>query len=103
MKGSLACVKACGYMVAFGMASGEPELTYRDLTYKSVVFTIPQFMLYTEARSDLLEASEEVFSNIEKGVIQVRFNQYPLSQAVQAHTDLENRKTTGSIVLIPDN
>ncbi|XP_076952963.1 uncharacterized protein LOC143626913 [Bidens hawaiensis] len=101
-EGSLACVKTCGYMVSFGMASGEPELTYRHLTYKSVFFTIPQFLLYTEARSDLLAASDEVFSNIEKGTLRVRVNQYPLSQAVQAHSDLESRKTTGSIVLIPN-
>ncbi|KAL8253268.1 hypothetical protein R6Q59_036961 [Mikania micrantha] len=103
LKGSLACVKTCGYMVSFGMASGEPELTYRDLTYKSVVFTIPQFMLYTKERNDLVAASEEVFSAIEKGVLRVRVNRYPLSHAAQAHSDLENRKTTGSIVLIPDN
>ncbi|GKG67288.1 hypothetical protein Tco_0734128, partial [Tanacetum coccineum] len=49
-------------------------------------------------------AASEEFSTIEKAIVNVRVNhKYPLSQAAQAHTDMENQKTTGSIVLIPDN
>ena len=60
-------------------------------------------MQYTAKRDELLEAAGEVFANIATGVLRVRVNhKYPLSQASQAHLDLEGRKTTGSIVLIPD-
>ncbi|KAL8253271.1 hypothetical protein R6Q59_036964 [Mikania micrantha] len=102
-KGSLACVKNRGYLVLFGTTSGDPELTFKDLNKKSVVFTIPGIFIYTEDRNNLVAASEEVFSYIEKGVLRVQVSQYPLSQAMQAHLDLHNRRTTGSIVLVPDN
>ncbi|KAF9619276.1 hypothetical protein IFM89_006463 [Coptis chinensis] len=56
-----------------------------------------------EARDELLKAAGELFTNVASGVLRVRVNHtYPLSQAAQAHVDLENRKTTGSVVLIPD-
>ncbi|KAI3508164.1 hypothetical protein L1887_23168 [Cichorium endivia] len=104
-EGSVGCLKFRGYMVSFGFASGSPEpVKFKVFSDKCLFFTVPSMMLYTKERSDLLAASEELFSNIEKGVLRVRANhKYPLSQVVQAHTDLEDRKTTGSIVLIPDN
>jgi len=43
-----------------------------------------------------------VFANVAYGVLKVRANHtYPLSEAIKAHEDLENRKTTGTIVLMP--
>ncbi|GJZ10999.1 putative alcohol dehydrogenase superfamily protein [Tanacetum coccineum] len=101
--GSIECVKPRGYLVTFGMPPGKPDpLDYFQITKKSLFFTAPAFEIYTETQ-ELLAASEE-FSTIEKGIVNVRVNhKYPLSQAAQAHTDMENQKTTGSIVLIPDN
>ena len=59
-------------------------------------------MQYTATRDELLEAAQEVFANIESGTLRVRVNHtYPLFEAARAHADLESRKTTGSIVLIP--
>lgn len=92
-------------MVSFGFASGSPEpVKFSLFSDKCLHFTIPSMMLYTKAREDLLAASHELFDNVAKGVLRVRANhKYPLSQVAQAHLDLEDRKTTGSIVLIPDN
>jgi NADPH2:quinone reductase len=60
-------------------------------------------MHYTATRDELLESAGEVFANVANGVLRVRVNHtYPLSEAAQAHADLEGRKTSGSIVLIPD-
>ncbi|CAH1445668.1 unnamed protein product [Lactuca virosa] len=103
-EGSAACLKFRGFLISLGGPSGSADpLSFKLVAQKSLYFTIPSVMLYTEKREDLLAASEEVFSNVEKGVLRVRVNhKYPLSQAGQAHFDLENRKTTGSIVLIPD-
>lgn len=43
-----------------------------------------------------------MFANVASGVLKVRVNHtYPLSEAAKAHEDLENRKTSGSVVLIP--
>jgi NADPH2:quinone reductase len=59
-------------------------------------------MQYTATRGELLETAGEVFANIASGVLRVRVNHtYPLSQAAQAHADLESRKTSGSVVLLP--
>ncbi|KAF2311694.1 hypothetical protein GH714_026032 [Hevea brasiliensis] len=101
--GSLACLKTRGYMVSFGQSSGTPDpLPLSALAPKALFLTRPSLMLYTETRDELLETAGEVFANIASGVLRVRVNHtYPLSEAAQAHADLESRKTSGSIVLIP--
>ncbi|CAH1440903.1 unnamed protein product [Lactuca virosa] len=105
MKGSIACLKKRGYMVLFGMASGEPQpLSVAQLASKSFYYTFSSVGEYTEDnREELLVAAKELFDNVAKGVLRVRVNhKYLLSQASQAHIAIESRKTTGSIVLIPD-
>lgn len=90
-------------MVMFGQSSGMPDpVPLSALAAKSLFLTRPSLMQYTETRDELLEAAGELFGNVTSGVLRVRVNHtYPLSQAAQAHADLENRKTSGSIVLIP--
>jgi NADPH2:quinone reductase len=101
---SLECLKPRGYMVSYGQASGMPDpLPLTALAPKSLFLTRAGLFVYTANRDELLEAAEEVFANIGSGVLRVRVNhKYPLSQAAQAHVDLESRKTSGSVVLIPD-
>ncbi|XP_043716452.1 2-haloacrylate reductase-like [Telopea speciosissima] len=103
-KGSLACLRSRGYMVSFGMASGTPDpVPLSDLAAKSLFWTWGSLFQYAETRDELLETAEDVFANVASGVLRVRVNhKYPLAQAAQAHADLESRKTTGSVVLIPD-
>ncbi|KAJ4956430.1 hypothetical protein NE237_013213 [Protea cynaroides] len=104
-QGSLACLKTRGYMVCFGNASGVPDpIPLSDLAPKSLFLTRPSLFQYNETRAELVESAGEVFANVASGVLRVRVNhKYPLAQAAQAHADLENRKTTGSVVLIPDD
>ncbi|KAI3508167.1 hypothetical protein L1887_23171 [Cichorium endivia] len=104
-EGSAACLKFRGHLVSFGKASGSPEPIKLQMLYEKCLYlTCPAMMLFTKERSDLLAASEELFANIANGVLRVRANhKYPFSQVVQAHLDLQDRKTTGSIVLVPDN
>ncbi|KAI3458324.1 hypothetical protein Pfo_014987 [Paulownia fortunei] len=103
-EGSLACLKLRGYMVSFGQSSGTPDpVPLSALAAKSLFLTRPSLMQYAVTRDELLQIASEVFTNLTAGVLRVRVNHtYPLSQAAQAHADLENRKTSGSIVLIPD-
>ncbi|XP_002510987.2 quinone oxidoreductase isoform X2 [Ricinus communis] len=103
LQGSLACLKTRGYMVCFGQSSGVPDpIPLSALAPKSLFLTRPSLMQYTESRDQLLESAGEVFASIASGVLRVRVNHtYPLSQAAQAHADLESRKTSGSVVLIP--
>jgi NADPH2:quinone reductase len=59
-------------------------------------------MHYTANRPDLEACAGELLSMISAGKLKVSVNQtYPLKDAVQAHLDLEGRKTTGSTVLLP--
>ena len=90
-------------MVNFGQSSGTPDpLPLSALSVKSLFLTRPSLMQYTATRDELLATAGEVFANVESGILRVRVNHtYPLSQAAQAHADLEGRKTTGSVVLIP--
>ncbi|ONI25008.1 hypothetical protein PRUPE_2G274500 [Prunus persica] len=102
-EGSLACLKTRGYMVSFGQSSGAPDpVPLSAIAVKSLFLTRPSLFHYAVTRDELLGMAGEVFGNVQSGVLRVRVNHtYPLSQAVQAHEDLENRKTSGSVVLIP--
>lgn len=103
-QGSLACLKTRGYMVNFGQSSGMPDpIPLSALGAKSLFLTRPSLMQYTATRDELLETAGELFANITSRVLRVRVHHtYPLCQAAQAHADLESRKTSGSVVLIPD-
>ena len=103
IQGSLACLKTRGYMVSFGQSSGAPDpVPLSAIAVKSLFLTRPRLFNYAVTRDELLGMAGEVFGNVQSGVLRVRVNHtYPLSQAAQAHEDLENRKTSGSVVLIP--
>ncbi|GAB4858830.1 hypothetical protein Ancab_010308 [Ancistrocladus abbreviatus] len=101
-QGSLACLKPQGYLVNFGFASGIPDpVPVTALLAKSLFLASTSLKHHTATREELLEAAGELFKNVTSGVLKLRANhKYPLLQASQAHVDLENRKTSGSIVLI---
>ena len=101
---SLDCLRPMGMMVSFGNASGPvPPFEPAILAQKGSLFlTRPTLMTYTAKREDLLTAAGELFSMVSSGKVRVEVNQtYPLSEAAQAHRDLEARKTTGSTILLP--
>ena len=101
---SLDCLQPLGMMVSFGNSSGPiPPVEGQLLSAKgSLFFTRPTLMTYV-GRRDWLEASAAaLFDVVAKGIVKIEINQtYALKDAVQAHIDLEARKTTGSTVLIP--
>ncbi|CAN6565140.1 unnamed protein product [Malus baccata var. baccata] len=102
-EGSLAVLKLRGYMVSFGQSSGVPDpVSLPALQAKSLFLTRPTLFHYTVTQDELLETAGDVFANVASGVLRVRVNHtYSLSEAAQAHADLENRRTSGSVVLIP--
>jgi len=102
--GSLDCLKPLGLWVSFGNASG--AITNFDIlalsAKGSLYATRPTLGTYVAKRADLLANAGELFDVVSKGVVKIKVNHtYPLKDAVQAHRDLEARKTTGSIVLLP--
>lgn len=101
---SLDCLAPRGLMVSFGNASGAvPPVNIGMLATKGSLFlTRPTLIHYTATPDDLATAARELFSVMKKGAVKIAINQtYPLSEAAQAHRDLEARKTTGSTVLLP--
>jgi NADPH:quinone reductase len=101
---SLDCIKPLGLFVTFGNASG-PIAAFDAgiLAAKgSLYMTRPSLMNYTASRADLVETANDLFDVVKKGVVKIAVNHtYPLKDAAQAHRDLEARKTTGSIILLP--
>lgn len=102
--GSLDCLKPLGLWVTFGNASGAiTNFDILSLSAKGSLYaTRPTLGTYVAKREDLLANANELFDVVSKGIVKINVNHtYPLKDAAQAHIDLENRKTTGSIVLLP--
>jgi NADPH2:quinone reductase len=101
--GSLDCLRPLGMMVSFGNASGAvPPFAPAILSAKGSLFlTRPTLNTYVAKREDMVNQAAELFDVVSKGVVKIEVNQtYALKDAVQAHRDLEGRKTTGSTVLL---
>jgi len=101
---SLDCLKPKGLWVSFGNASGPvPPFDLAILSAKGSLYaTRPSLMTYVARRADLLANASELFDMVEKGAINIAVSRtYPLREAAAAHRELEARKTTGSIVLMP--
>ncbi len=101
---SLDCIKPLGLFVTFGNASGSiAGIDPGVLGAKgSLYVTRPSLMSYVASRADLVETANELFDVVKKGIVKISVNHtYPLKDAAQAHRDLEARKTTGSIILLP--
>lgn len=101
---SLKSLAPRGILAAFGESSGDPPLvSVRELGHMGSLFvTHPSLLNYTETRAELLETVSDLFGMVGSGKIKIEINhEYPLREAAQAHRDVEARKTTGSVVLIP--
>ena len=103
-EGSLNSLRPLGTLVSFGNASG-PVAPFPPaiLSQKgSLMFTRPSLGHYTLTRAALLERAGIVFNLVASGQLKVLIQPpYKLAEAAQAHRDLESRKTTGKLLLIP--
>ena len=101
---SLDCLRPMGMMASFGQSSGlVPAFDPGLLSAKGSLFlTRPTLMTYTAERDALLAHARDLFEVVQSGAVKIEIRQtYPLSEAAQAHQDLEARKTTGSTILLP--
>ena len=102
--GGLDLLKRRGYMVLFGASSGPvPPLDPQVLNQKGGLYlTRPSLAHYTATREELLWRAESLFAWIGNNALEVRIGgTYSLADARQAHEDLEGRRTTGKLILIP--
>ena len=103
-EGSLDCLRPLGMMVSFGNASGAvPPVNIGVLAQKGSLFlTRPTLITYIAARADLEAASSALFGVVKSGKVKIEISaRYKLADAPQAHRDLEARKTTCSVVILP--
>jgi len=101
--GSLDSLKRRGLLVCVGTASGKiPPFDPAILARKgSAYVTRPGLADYIADPVEKQELVDELFGHVASGRIRIEINQrYALADAVQAHRDLEGRKTTGSSIFV---
>jgi NADPH2:quinone reductase len=101
---SLNCLRPRGLMALFGAASGPvgPFDLQRLNAGGSLFITRPSLNHHIATREELMQRTTELFGWIRDGKVKLRVDhQFPLEQAAEAHRQLEGRKTTGKILLIP--
>lgn len=101
---SLDCLRPLGMMVLFGNASGTVEPFDPGLLSQkgSLYVTRPTLMTYTAREADLRASAARVFQMVGSKAVRININQtFPLADAAEAHRALEERRTTGSTVLLP--
>jgi NADPH2:quinone reductase len=103
-EGSLNCLHPRGMLVLFGASSGPvPPFDLIQLSSKGSLFiTRPTLWHYVATRAELEWRAGDVLGWASSGELKLRTEHiYSLSEAAQAQTDLEARKTTGKILLEP--
>lgn len=101
---SLNCLRPRGSMVSFGEASGPVDpVPVSSLGAKgSLTLTRPSIAHYTADRGEYERAAENLFDAIRSGIVRApEITNYALSDAAQAQADMEARRTTGSVILVP--
>ena len=100
----LKVIRPFGKMILYGAASGQPDPLPVMLLARhgSLYVQRPTIHTYTRTPELLRERARRVFELVEHGKVEVRVgSRYPLAEARQAHIDLQARKTSGKILLIP--
>ncbi|WP_432489172.1 quinone oxidoreductase family protein [Kineococcus sp. SYSU DK018] len=101
---SLSALRPRGLLVVHGGSSGQvPPFDVQRLNAAGSLFlTRPTLASYVQDRAELLARTDELFGWVADGRLDVRIGgTYPLEQARGAHEDLEARRTTGKLLLIP--
>ena len=103
-EGTLDCLSPRGLVVSFGNASGPVAPVNLGIlsTKGSLYVTRPTLATHIASRADLVERSNSLFDIVKSGKVKIETTaKYKLADAQQAHKDLESRKTTGSVILVP--
>jgi len=100
---SLESLRTRGVMALYGQASGPvPPVETRLLSGKGLFLTRPSLVHYTLTRDELLWRATDVLDWIRDGKLTIRIGgRYPLAEAARAHEDLQARRTTGKLLLLP--
>jgi NADPH:quinone reductase len=100
----LTALRPFGRMILYGAASGQPDplVVQRLAGLGSLYVQRPTLQTYTRTPELLRERAGALFALVADDTLDIRIGQrYPLDQARRAHEDLEARRTTGKLLLIP--
>jgi len=100
---SIRALAVRGHLVSFGQASGDVGVhSIDELASRSVTLSRPNYGHYCDTEAELMTQTDRLFAALREGtIVAERPTLYRLAEARAAHTDLETRKTVGSLVLIP--
>jgi NADPH2:quinone reductase len=101
---SMDSLRRRGVLVLFGAASGPvpPVDPQRLNAGGSLYLTRPTLFHHISSRAELLATARSVYAEVAAGRLDIRIaHRYPLAEARAAHEDLQGRRTTGKLVLIP--
>jgi NADPH2:quinone reductase len=100
---SIDLIRKGGKIVLYGSSSGQPEkIDHAALRRKAINLVTPALSAYIPDYETLKLFAEDTFAAIQEGIFgKLAITRYPLSKANEAQSDLEARKTTGSVILIP--
>jgi len=101
---SLNCLAPRGMLVLYGQSSGPVDPVDPQIlnTKGSLYLTRPTLANYVGTRSELLERASAVLGWVANGSLKVTIGrEFPLPAAAEAHVELEGRRTTGKVLLIP--
>ena len=101
--GSLQCLAPCGHLANFGQASGAVEpFEVSQLFPKSNSLSRPNVFQHLRTPQKLREAAASLFDAVSAGILHAgEIRSISLRDAAQAHTELESRERTASLVLEP--
>lgn len=101
--GSLAALGVRGHLISFGQASGPVgSWDIGRFASKSLTISRPNYAHYTDTPDKLAPHVARFFQALRQGVVRVEPpTRYTLANAADAHRDLESRRTTGALVLLP--
>jgi NADPH2:quinone reductase len=100
---TLQCVRPFGVIASIGQSAGAiPPIDVEDLgPRRSVMLARPSVMAYMNGTQDYRVAAEAVLSAVQDGILRATGKPYRLSDAAQAHADLEAGRSSGSLYLVP--
>ncbi len=101
---SLDCLRPLGILASYGHSSGAPDpVDVIELGARGSLFvTRPALMHYTAERAELMSGAEQLFEIVRSGAVRIAVDQTsPLRDVADVHRAIEQRRTTGSTVLLP--
>jgi len=100
---TLQCVRPFGLVASIGQSAGAiPPINVDDLgPRRSLMLARPSVMAYLNGRDDYRIAADAVLAAAQQGILRSQGKAYRLGDVAQAHADLEDGRSTGSLYLVP--